>query len=256
MSLETTDDPDKTPNPNSALYWMGAADAVADQYPVRTPDTAVVSIDDFTDLFAVLDGEVPATFPTDDLETAADQIGYPVFVRTDLSSAKHDGVDAVRADDAEDLQRIAAGLVADAAKKFMHPAAFLVREWIDVDSRFEAFDGLPIGVEFRVFATPDEHLCTHYYRPEDSIRDASLPERLWTDLRDELTYARKAPWFGAAARMAAFEADFRHGIDESERAWSVDFARDENGEWYLIDMALAEDSWHPDCDAGGEAGGE
>jgi hypothetical protein len=31
-------------------------------------------------------------------------------------------------------------------------------------------------------------------------------------------------------------------------AWSVDFALGENGIWYLIDMALAKDSWHPaDC---------
>jgi len=28
-------------------------------------------------------------------------------------------------------------------------------------------------------------------------------------------------------------------------SWSVDFALDANGKWWLIDMALAADSWHP-----------
>jgi D-alanine-D-alanine ligase-like ATP-grasp enzyme len=30
-----------------------------------------------------------------------------------------------------------------------------------------------------------------------------------------------------------------------EHCWSVDFAQDEAGKWWLIDMARAESSWHP-----------
>ena len=31
--------------------------------------------------------------------------------------------------------------------------------------------------------------------------------------------------------------------------WSVDFAMTIQGNWYLIDMAVAQDSWHPeDCE--------
>lgn len=37
-------------------------------------------------------------------------------------------------------------------------------------------------------------------------------------------------------------------VASQDRAWSVDFARDETGDWWLIDMAVAADSWHPDCE--------
>ena len=30
-------------------------------------------------------------------------------------------------------------------------------------------------------------------------------------------------------------------------SWSIDFAKDSEGRWWLIDMALAEQSWHPEC---------
>lgn len=232
-------------NPNSALYWLPAAREVTTEYDVAVPETEVVEFD-FMQTIPMLDGEQPADFPWGELDDALCSLGWPAFVRTDLSSAKHDGLDGVRARDADDAGRLLELLVSDAARKMMQPGALLVREWIDIESEFSAFGGLPIGVEFRVFATPDDHLETHYYWPEDSIENPSLPESLWTSARDQLAHARRPPWLGAAARMAAFEADFMHGIDEPDRAWSVDFARDEDGQWWLIDMALAEDSWHPD----------
>jgi hypothetical protein len=30
-------------------------------------------------------------------------------------------------------------------------------------------------------------------------------------------------------------------------SWSVDFAKDRDGKWWLIDIALAEQSWHQLC---------
>lgn len=237
---------DQRINPNSALYWLPAAKKAAEFYDdVYVPETEVVQFD-FMEALMMLEGARPESFPWGELDSAACELGWPVFVRTDLTSAKHRGLDAVQANHADAVERVAEALVRESARKMMKPAAFLVREWIDVDSEFEAFDGLPIGVEFRVFATPDEVLCTHYYWPEESIEKANLPETLWKSRRDGLKHARQPPWMDAAACTAAFEADFQHGVDEPSRAWSVDFARDEDGRWYLIDMALAEDSWQPD----------
>jgi len=237
-------------NPNSARYWLSATRAVADEYDdLHVPETRVVEFD-FMDALAFLDGQKPSEFPYGELDSAACDLGWPVFIRTDLTSAKHDGLSAVQADDADDVVPVGSQLVSACAHKSMRPSAFLVREWVDIEAWFTAFDGLPIGVEFRAFATPDEHLCTHYYWPESSIQRASGPRHVWTRQREEAAASRRPPWLPAAARGAAFEADFQHGIDDPERAWSVDFARDERGRWWLIDMALAEDSWHPDCEVG------
>ena len=240
-------------NPNSAAYWYSATEHVAKEYPVNVPGTKIVPFE-FMNALSFLDGEKPAPneFPYGELDTAACELGWPMFIRSDLSSAKHDGIRAVQARDADEVEQVAASIVRDAAMKSMHPGAFVLREWIDIDSRFQAFDGLPIGTEFRVFATPDEHLCTHYYWPEDSIKQANEPETVWKRQRDELEQVRRPYWMESAARAAAFEADFQHGVDDPSRAWSVDFARDEDGEWWLIDMALAEESWHPECEAESE----
>ncbi len=42
------------------------------------------------------------------------------------------------------------------------------------------------------------------------------------------------------------------GTVNDDTSWSVDFAQDTDGECWLIDAALAEKSWHPDCEDGGE----
>jgi hypothetical protein len=237
-------------NPNSALYWLPAAEEMAKEYPVNVPDTRAVEFD-FLDALPMLDGEVPDNFPYGDLDAAACELGWPVFIRSDLSSAKHDGIGAIQADNADAVVDVVEQIIHDAAMKTMRPAAFLVREWIDIDHKFTDFGGLPIGVEFRAFATPDEHICTHYYWPEDAVDDPTQEVADIGDLptdRELMADTRLPPWLSAVSQGAAFEADFQHGIDDPDRAWSVDFARGEDGEWWLIDMALAEDSWHPECD--------
>jgi len=241
-------EPTQRLNPNSALYWYPATETIAQEYDgLQVPETQVVEFD-FMDCLGVLDGERPAALPTEDLAAAVDAVGDRAFIRTDLTSAKHSGLRAIQATTPTDAERVASWLIGSAAQKSMFPAAFLIREWVDIESQFTAFDGLPIGVEYRVFSTPDEHLCTHYYWPEESLEDADPSSSMWRTLRKDIEAVRTPPWLGAAARGVAFEADFQHGIDDPERAWSVDFARDIDGGWWLIDMALADESWHPACE--------
>lgn len=157
-------------NPNSALYWMGAAEAIAEEYEdLNVPETEIVEFD-FMDALPLLDGQTPDNFPYGELDSAACDLGWPVFIRTDLTSAKHDGLEGVQAKDAADVDEVAARLVSDCAMKSMRPAAFLVREWIDIDHEFRAFGELPIGVEFRVFATPDEHFARTTTGPRKASR--------------------------------------------------------------------------------------
>jgi hypothetical protein len=241
--LEDTEMTDSV-NPNSALHWLNAAEVATEHSDVKTLETKVVEFG-FMDALPLLEGENPKNFPHGELDTAACDLGWPVFIRTDLSSAKHDGASAVRAADADDVLPIASGLVSDAAKKMMRPAAFLVREWIDIDHSFTAFGGLPIGTEIRVFAGPDDVLCSHYYWPEDAIKQPDLPE--WKEIGDEHAETSPPPEVRVAATSAATKANRHEALDDLE-VWSVDFARAENGDWYLIDMALAAESWHPDCD--------
>ena len=99
--------------------------------------------------------------------------------------------------------------------------------------------GHRVGFEWRYFATRDEVRCRHFYWPEDSIRfDRGVPEP--KDWRDELRglAALEPPEDLGEMAMAAARA-----CPHAE-AWSVDFAKDDTGQWWLIDMALAERSFH------------
>jgi hypothetical protein len=192
----------------------------------------------------MLDGEQPADFPHGEVDAAACDLGWPVFIRTDLTSAKHDGDSAVRATNADDVLPIVGGLVGESAMKQMKPAALMVREWIDIEADFTAFGGLPIGTEFRLFAGPDDVLCSHYYWPEDSIERPDDED--WKRLREASASVEPPAEVRVAATRAARLANRHEALDPLE-VWSVDFARDESGHWHLIDMALAANSWHPEC---------
>lgn len=223
---------------------MNAAEEAPEHSPVKTPETRIVEFD-FLESLPLLERETPQDFPQGELDTAACDLGWPVFLRTDLSSAKHDGVRAVRAVDADDVLRVASGLVRDAAQKMMHPTAYVLREWIEIEHEFTAFGGLPIGSEIRMFVGPEDVFCSHYYWPEDAITQPDIPE--WKAVRAEYADISPPPEVRVAAMSAAAEANHHTAMD-SHAVWGVDFARSENGDWYLLDMALATDSWHPDCE--------
>lgn len=232
-------------NPNSALHWLDAAEAATEHSTVNTPETEVVEID-FMDSLSLLDGDTdPEGIPQADLIDAARDLGWPVFIRSDLTSAKHEGLGAVQARDETNVRPVTADIVSDCAMKSMFPSALLVREWIDIEAEFTAFDGLPIGTEFRVFAGPDDVQCAHYYWPEDSIRNASLPEDEWQEARKRAADEPLPSSVRVAATSAARHAN-KHEATDPLAVWSVDFALDADGEWWLIDMALAAESWAPD----------
>jgi len=237
-------------NPNSAVHWIDAAEKACEFGEVRTPETEIVEFD-FMDSLSILDGDpAPDGIPIGELDTAACDLGWPVFIRSDLTSAKHSGLDAVQACHADDVMPVVDSIMRDCARKSMQPSAFLVREWVDIDDAFTAFDGLPIGTEFRVFAGPEDVQCAHYYWPEDSIQKPSLSDGEWQAAREELADVALPSAVRLTAQEAARHAN-KHDLLDPMEIWSVDFALDENGDWWLIDMAVGADSWHPDCEVMG-----
>ncbi|WP_135306322.1 hypothetical protein [Haloarcula amylovorans] len=254
----------QTVNPNSALYWYPKLEAVAGDLPVSVPESTFVEYD-FLDSFALLDGEMPDTLPWGEFIEAVEAIGTPAFLRTDQKSVKHAGPSAYKATDpGEDVPTIVAVLTDFHVKSNRHPAALMVREFVDINGQFRAFDGLPIGSELRVFARPSIAECDHFYWPAEAIGggrgqpttmdgDTELPESAW---RTRLTNARSSA-FADVEMLRSAATETATALNDSEQVpddetWSVDFARDTDGEWWLLDVALAADSWHPDHDGGDE----
>jgi hypothetical protein len=184
------------------------------------------------------------------VKDAGDQLGWPVFIRSDLASAKHGGPECYLAQSADDVSRVLSRTAEDSEMKFWTeragPKAFVVRKFLKLNAMFTAFHAFPVAREFRFFATPAEVLCTHPYWPEETIkfsRDAPEPEG-W---RIALALLHEQPCEDAWTRLHGM-AIMAAGLCDIAPAWSVDFAQDEAGAWWLIDTAIMQKSWHwPDC---------
>jgi|ERR1700722_1381342 len=227
-------------NRNSALIWLPRIEAAG----LPTPKTIIVPYEHHK-CVCIFDGigSPEVSRLTDAIMEAAREIGFPVFIRTDLASAKHSGPDAYRIDEDSHNQPIFETLEDAELKCFMDsdPEAFLVRKFLTLDAPFTAFRDLPIAREFRFFANGSCVHCWHPYWPEDSLEEHDPSNPDWRELLAGMQGT--PPELGGLAMMAITAARACGGGD-----WSVDFCRDTDGKWWLLDMATAADSFHwPGC---------
>lgn len=188
----------------------------------------------------------------DRVMNAAGEIGYPVFLKSDLSSQKHRGIEHIKAENPGDVERLVPEIFEDNVCKDLFPEGIMVREWLTIVADFKAFGGLPIGSEWRVFATKDEVLCQHPYWPKDAIKFWKCPgEKEPAGWRSSLRRAQ-------AVRLPEWALEAAMGMAEAcpaAKAWSVDFAlgwgSGGSARVYMIDMADAKHSEHlrawPNC---------
>jgi len=178
------------------------------------------------------------------VRSEAKKFGFPLFIRTDLVSGKHDWENSCFVASENNLTRCIRGLAEANSLAEVIPEAIILREYIPLESAFTAFFGnMPVSKERRYFVANGRVQCHHPYWPEDSIR--FLPgnepngwqEKL-ADLNRE-TEEEIALLSDYANRLASILIDY----------WSLDFAKGENGVWYFIDAARGELSWHPHCQA-------
>lgn len=228
-------------NRNSALIWLPKVEELG----IRSPKTRVITYSHH-DLVGVLEGEKSSHTIISLLASIGDaclEIGYPCFLRTDLASAKHSGPSSYLITNIQSIQRILYRTVEDSEMKFwltFPPEALLVRQFLKLDASFSAFDGLPIAREWRLFSDGEKILCAHPYWPKETIKFKGKPPKYWKkQLADHHVRPSK---FNDLKKIAIRIARACEG------RWSIDFAMDIYGIWWLIDMATMEDSWHwPGC---------
>lgn len=226
----------------SSLYWLPRIQVAG----LPIPRTMVVPFA-YRELTQIFDGISSPEFLrllASVEDAAAGVIGFPAFFRTDVSSAKHAGPRAYLARTRDDIGQLVFATMEDHEMKFMvgpDPRAFLVREFLDLDSPFTAFRGMPINREWRIFADCERVICEHPYWPAEAIETKHGLPADWRELLAEL---HEPPAEMCDLRLMAVRA----AMALDGKAWSVDFARDRAGKWWLIDMAPMAVSWHwPGC---------
>jgi hypothetical protein len=181
---------------------------------------------------------------------AASRIGYPVFMRTDLCSGKHNWKNTCFVPDQDALIRNLYPLaefneLADICG--LPYTSIVLREFLNLEIGFEAFPGkMPINKERRYFIRDGEILCHHPYWPLEAFRGGSIHvDRLidsgenkeWREKLNDLN--REDP-----EEIALLTSHARQVSHALPGFWSVDFAKTKNGPWYLIDMAVGQASYH------------
>lgn len=243
-------------DPNSMLIWWPRVKDLGIPVPrtliVPTPATCRDLLN--VAMWTVEEGVDPpaqwAEFEAQ-VQAAGDVMHYPLFLRTDLFSGKHCWQSTCYVDMREDLTTHILRLVQEGELAriigFQHRAV-VVRELLRLHSTFTAFAGrMPISRERRYFVRDGEVLCHHPYWPAEAIRRPSRED--WRERLSELNFESPEEidcLTGYAGRVSQAMG---------EGHWSVDFAsvnrrpgvgKTDTGDWYLIDMALGEESWHPE----------
>ena len=228
-------------NKNSLLYWFPKVSGLG----IPVPRTHCLDADAMQ-ILGAMEGEAPLTPEfVSALHGAAEVIGYPLFLRTDLQSGKHGWKDTCFVPSAALLQRNMFGVAEEnemgACMFGPHYSAFVFREFLDLETSFIAFYGdMPVNRERRYFVRDGAILCHHSYWPEGAI-DGHTNDPDW---QRKLAVLNEEP-----DAEVALLSDYALRVGKALPGfWSVDFAKTRAGNWYLIDMAVGGESYHwPGC---------
>lgn len=233
----------------SLAYWF----PILKEIGMRVPETIIVHRGD-VDLKMLADGIRPPNYERfyKRLLQAMHEVGFPCFLRTGQTSHKHEWKTTCYVASQSVVTRNVCHLVESSfmANIVGRPFSFdfwAVRKIIPTNVVFTFFNGeMPIARELRFFINGGKVLCSHPYWPTDAFEGASddilarISELQMMPPEDDEVY-----------QMAKYIAGFFSGY------WSVDFLQDKTGQWWCIDMATGNRSWHwPQCTQASERSAE
>lgn len=235
----------RPPSRTCMTYWLPKI--ITAGLPV--PRTALVELgeDECKDIWRVFDGQA-VTGVCDPflakLKVAADSMGYPCFLRTGHTSAKHSWDDACYLRSRDDILGHVLTIIEYGEMTGIMGLPhnwWAVREFLPTMpvATCPAYNNMPVCREWRAFVRDDQVECVHPYWPLEALERGGVPDAAEVCLQ-----------------LWLFEDEAMAGIREmASRAgkacggyWSVDFLETRKG-WYLTDMAEGEKSFHwPVCD--------
>lgn len=222
--------------------WLPAVEKSGVPYP----KTIIVKTE--VELLRLCDGTKPEGFDAflDQVKLAGREVGFPCFLRTGLTSGKHDWKRTCYVESPDDIAaRVGAIVEFSACCDLMGlpTNVWAVREFLaDTAAAFIAFNGMPVTKERRYFVKDGKVRCHHPYWPAWCIHRPSVDG--WQQMLAQLNQEDEAE-IAELTRMAEAVG----GIVGGE--WSIDFLWTKSRGWVCIDMAQADASFHwvscPNC---------
>jgi hypothetical protein len=174
----------------------------------------------------------------DRVSKVIENFSLPVFIRTDQSSAKHYWKDTCFYNGLNLRRHLYEICTFNHCADFMGLpfSSIVVREYIPMDSKYTAFEGMPVNPERRYFIKDGNILCHHHYWIKEAIKNPSVDG--WEQLSDEMNEQTDE-------EIKLLSSYAEKVIKVIDGFWSIDFCKGKDGKWYLIDMATGANSWHP-----------
>jgi hypothetical protein len=234
---------DKPIDKNSMLYWWPKVKDLG----IPMPKTVMVNVDS-GGIEKVLENDFSEYHVhEEEIQNAVQEVGLPLFLRTDLTSGKHDWEQTCYYESGGGLLMHVYYLM-DYCERAdfigLSTRALVFREYIPMESSFTAFSGqMPVNSERRYFVRDGETICHHPYWIAEAVEqgapEGSLPEN-WRELL-ELVNTETPEEIELLTGYAETIGKVLKGY------WSVDFCKAKDGRWVFIDAAEGLASWHPDC---------
>ena len=171
------------------------------------------------------------------IKNLTDAMGYPCFLRTGQTSAKHSWKNTCYLERPEDIRRhvisiIEFSLMADLMG--LDFSVWVVRKYLPIRpfTICPRYEDMPVCREFRFFVEDEKIICRHPYWPLHAIEQGGveMDAEIYRELCRMDDQGALDEIVSAAGRVVG-------------GAWSVDILETERG-WYLTDMAEAHKSWH------------
>lgn len=229
-------------DPTAMSYWLPKLEAAG--LPVPRTKLFKMPADVQQEIWGAFDGEPGsgriAEFAKEVAVLAAD-FAFPIFLRTDHTSGKHEWKRTCFVERAAD---IASHIVTIAEYSDMADMVGLpwdnwaIREMLPTIplAVCTSFGDMPVCREFRFFVENDVVLCVHPYWPAKALQQGGVgPDAMY--------------FYDALCRMDDAAPDI-HRLASSAGtavggAWSVDILETRRG-WFITDMAEAHKSFHWD----------
>ncbi len=204
------------------------------------PKTHIITTE--VELIRMVDGESPPGIEAflDALRDAANDVGYPAFLRTGHGSGKHEWERTCFVQRADDISQHVFNLVewSECVDMMGLPYhVWAVRKYLPVRPLYRCtrYGNMPVVREWRAFVEDHYVAYVNPYWPREALKQGAPDCETWADSYDgdfaaDPAITERIEWLASNAGHAC------------GGRWSVDFIETDKG-LYLTDMALAEHSW-------------
>jgi hypothetical protein len=226
----------------SMLHWWPKIEPLSGVIPMPVTEIVIAP----ATIMGMLDGESLPEYFCKEIQRVSEKFMRPIFIRTDYVSGKHSWDRSCYLPSGDRLLQHIYELVENSALVDQSVQAIVFREYIEPDPGHmvvDWFDNMPLRKEVRCFIQDGRLVCWHPYWPADAVDTEYCPRPV---LREEVARINATITDADIAILTDYCAKVGEVLPG---AWSVDFMwSGKRNFWYLIDMAAAALSWHPQCE--------